>query len=65
MVNWSVAALALVSSSAWAAQDTAYYPGYSNPNLQEEYYYREAVNVLQDIAAGEFSALYIKYHGCV
>ena len=65
MVNWSVAALALVAASAKAAQDTAYYPGYSNPNLDEEYYYREAVNVLQDIAAGEFSELYIKFHGCV
>ena len=47
------------------AQDSAYYPGYSNPNTQDEMYYREAVNVIQDLQAGVFDSLYISYHGCV
>ena len=68
MVNFAANAVALAlmaTSSAMAAQDTAYYPGFSNPNTEDEMYYREAVNVLQDIADGEFEALYITYHGCV
>jgi hypothetical protein len=48
-----------------AAQDTASYPGYTNSNVANEMYYRNVVNVLQDLEAGEFAALYIKYHGCV
>ena len=50
-----------------AAQDSAYYPGFTNPNVDagDEMYYRDAVNVLQDLLNGEFSELYIKYHGCV
>jgi hypothetical protein len=48
-----------------AAQDTASYPGYTNSNVANEMYYRNVVNVLQDLEAGEFTALYIKYHGCV
>ena len=56
----------LLAVSALAKQDTAYYNGYSNPNVKiNEYYYRESVNVMQDLVAGEFEALYIKYHGCV
>jgi hypothetical protein len=50
---------------AMAAQDTASYPGYTNSNVANEMYYRNVVNVLQDLEAGEFTALYIKYHGCV
>lgn len=61
-----VAALSLLLASAVnGAQDTAYYPGFSNPNTQDEMYYREAVNVLQDLQTGEFDSLYIKYHSCV
>ena len=66
MMFKSVPLLALSAFVAQGAQDTAYYPGYTNPNvLTEAYYYRDAVNVLQGIAAGEFDELYIVYHGCV
>jgi hypothetical protein len=51
--------------STMASQDSAYYPGFSNPNTVDDMYYREAVNVQQDLEAGAFSALYIRYHGCV
>lgn len=54
-----------MASVAQGAQDTAYYPGFSNPNTQDEMYYREAVNVLQDLESGEFQSLYIQYHSCV
>jgi hypothetical protein len=61
-----VAALSLLLTSVVnGAQDTAYYPGFSNPNTEDEMYYREATNVLQDLEAGEFASLYIKYHTCV
>jgi hypothetical protein len=66
MMFKSAAILALAASVAQGAQDTAYYPGYTNPNvLTQAYYYRDALNVLQGIAAGEFDELYIVYHGCV
>lgn len=61
----SVALSLLTAYVAQGAQDTAYYPGFSNPNIADEMYYREAVNVVQDVEAGEFDALYIKYHSCV
>ena len=63
---WSLAFSFLAATPlTMAAQDTAYYPGYTNPNVANEMYYRDVVNVLQDLEAGEFTALYIKYHGCV
>jgi hypothetical protein len=68
MVHWSTAfSLLMTSRVVMAAQDSAYYPsGWENPLVAEDkMYYREAVNVLQDYLAGEFSALYITYHGCV
>jgi hypothetical protein len=55
----------LLTSVVHGAQDSAYYPGFSNPNTQDAMYYREAVNVLQDVAAGEFQSLFIQYHSCV
>lgn len=55
----------LLACVAHGAQDSAYYPGFSNPNTEDDLYYREAVNVIQDVEAGEFDALYIKYHSCV
>lgn len=57
--------LAAFLSTVSASQDSAYYPGFSNPNTEETYYYRDAVNVLQGIQDGDFDSLYIKYHGCV
>jgi hypothetical protein len=68
MVHWSTACPLLMTSwVVMAAQDSAYYPpGMANPLVAEdEMYYRDAVNVLQDLYAGEFSALYIEYNGCV
>ncbi len=68
MVHWStVFSLLTTSRVVMAAQDSAYYPpGLANPLVAEdEMYYRDAVNVLQDLYDGKFSALYIKYHGCV
>ena len=68
MVHWStVFSLLTTSRVVMAAQDSAYYPPeWQNPLVAEdEMYYREAVNVLQDLYDGKFSALYIKYHGCV
>jgi hypothetical protein len=51
-------------SSASSSHDSAWYP-FSNPNADDPMYYRASVNVLNGIANGEFSNLYIKYHGCV
>jgi hypothetical protein len=67
MVHWSTAfSLLMTSRVVMAAQDSAYYPGWSNPLVEkDDMYYRDAVNVLQGLSAGEFSALYIQYHGCV
>ena len=54
------------SAVALAAQDSAYYPGFNNPNVQKsDLYYREAYNVLEDLNQGKFAALFIAYHGCV
>ena len=50
---------------AHGAQDSAYYPGFTNPNTEDDMYYREAVNVIQDVEDGQFDSLYIKYHSCV
>ena len=65
----AIALLCLVTETevAWASQDSAYYPqSYGNPNTRiNNLYYREAVNVLQDLQNDEFSALFVKYHGCV
>jgi hypothetical protein len=47
-----------------AEKDSDYYlPGFSNPNAQNEMYWKDSLNVLQDIAL--FDALYVTYHGCV
>jgi hypothetical protein len=52
-------AVAVVSAS----KDNNYYPGFTNPNLSEEMYWADAVNVLEDIQS--FDSLYIKFTGCV
>jgi hypothetical protein len=44
-------------------KDNNYYPpGYSNPNVDQEMYWRDSINVLQDLSL--FSKLYVKYHSC-
>jgi hypothetical protein len=57
----SAAALATV---VYSDKDTSfYYDGFTNPNIENEMYWKDSVNVLQDLS--QFSALYIKHHGCV
>ena len=47
-----------------AEKDSDYYqPGDANPNVKIKMYWKDSVNVLQDL--DQFEALYIKYHGCV
>jgi hypothetical protein len=50
---------------AMASQDNHFYSGWRNPNVGNEHYYKDAINVLEDLEAGEFSELQIRYHGCV
>ena len=57
----SAAALATV---VYSDKDTNFYhDGFTNPNIENEMYWKDSVNVLQDLS--QFSALYIKHHGCV
>ena len=46
-----------------AEKDSNPYPYGNNPNNQFKMYWNDAANVLQDLS--KFSALFIKYHGCV
>lgn len=47
-----------------AEKDSDYYPpGVSNPNVRQKMYWKDAVNVLQDL--DQFESLHILYHGCV
>jgi hypothetical protein len=57
----SAAALATV---VYSDKDTNFYnAGFTNPNIENEMYWKDSINVLQDLS--QFSALYIKHHGCV
>jgi hypothetical protein len=57
----SAAGLATV---VYSDKDTNFYhDGFTNPNIENEMYWKDSVNVLQDLS--QFSALYIKHHGCV
>ncbi len=47
----------------YAEKDSNPYPYGNNPNNQFKMYWNDAANVLQDLS--KFSALFIKYHGCV
>ena len=56
--------LLLAASTAWASKDSDYYfPGFSNPLTRHKMYWKDSINVLQDL--DQFKALYIKYHHCV
>jgi len=51
-------------AAVFADKDTDYYfPGFVNPNVKNEMYWKDSINVLQDL--DKFEALYIKYHHCV
>lgn len=71
MVHWFFATLAVFLTlgdyNAMGSQDNAIYPpGFVNPLVAKDpLYYRDAPEVLGDLASGEFDALYIQYHGCV
>jgi len=61
----SLAALLLLGAATVHSEKDSdyYYPGISNPNTKEKMYWKDSINVLQDL--DQFEALYIKYHGCV
>lgn len=46
-----------------ANKDSNYYPWGANPNNKFRMYWKDSMNVLQDLS--QFQSLYIKYHGCV
>jgi hypothetical protein len=55
--------LASLAAVVVAYKDTSYYPaGTSNPNVDTKMYWRDAINVLEDL--DQFSKLYVKYHTC-
>ena len=56
--------VAAVLPISLAEKDSDYYPpGVSNPNMRQKMYWKDAVNVLQDL--DQFESLHILYHGCV
>ena len=62
-MNFGRVLLALGWSLAYAAKDAHYFsPGTSNPNVDETMYWRDAVNVLQDL--DQFQYLYVSFHSC-
>ena len=53
----------LLATFVAADKDTGYYAdGKSNPNTKKSHYWRDAINVLQDL--NQFDALYVQYHNC-
>lgn len=55
---------ALLLPAASAEKDSDYYlSGFSNPNVKHEMYWKDSINVLQDL--DQFESLYITYHHCV
>lgn len=56
--------LSLLVGLVEAGKDGDYYiGGFENPNTKHEMYWKDSLNVLQDL--DQFSSLYITYHGCV
>jgi hypothetical protein len=44
-------------------KDNNYYPpGYSNPNVNSEMYWRDSNNILKDLS--KFSKLYVQFSSC-
>jgi hypothetical protein len=53
----------LLAAVTTAEKDGNYYPsGMKNPNVNEKMYWRNAYDVIDDIAS--FDALYVKFHSC-
>ena len=63
IVLFSCTKLLLLVPLYTAEKDSNPYPYGNNPNNQFKMYWNDAANVLQDLS--KFSALFIKYHGCV
>jgi hypothetical protein len=57
-----VAIICLFGTSQASKDDSYYIAGTGNPNVNEEMYWKDAENVLQDLS--KFSALYVQYHHC-
>lgn len=54
----------LLASAVSGSKDDSYYPlGYSNPNVNSKMYWKDSINVLQDI--DQFEKLYVQFHQCV
>lgn len=68
MMTMKTSCFALVSwfsflRTTTASKDDSYYPaGVSNPNVNNEMYWKEPHNVLQDL--DQFEKLYIEFHSC-
>lgn len=61
--RWRLLAGLIVCLTA-ADKDSDYYPpGMANNNVKSAMYWKDSINVLQDL--DQFEALYIQYHGCV
>ena len=61
--RWILPAV-LIAWPTVADKDSDYYPpGMTNPNLKTKMYWKDSINVLQDL--DQFESLYIQYHGCV
>lgn len=53
----------LLATFVAADKDSEYYAdGKSNPNEKKSHYWRDSINVLQDL--DQFDALYVRYHNC-
>ena len=64
-LNRSILAfLASLPLLAEAEKDGDYYfPGFTNPLVKEKMYWKDSINVLEDL--DQFEALYVTYHHCV
>ena len=64
MVLSKVLVLAAVAAPlSLGAKDSDYYPpGIVNPNVNLKMYWKDAINVLQDL--DKFESLHVLYHGC-
>jgi hypothetical protein len=52
------------SRQAFASRDDTYYPDdYSNPLTSQGMYWRDSINILEDISA--FESLSVRFHSCV
>lgn len=52
-----------VAVSVYADKDSSYYPpGMYNSNVEEKMYWKEGINVLQDLS--QFDKLYVQFYSC-